>query len=365
MYKKFFFKILLFLFLPLFIGMFNLFMDPSHLFDSEQYLKGAVQILNEGKNIANLNNYEDRIMQRSYIKNLNKSKDIIVIGSSRSMQIQNKSFKNFTFFNSSVTEAHLNDFFAIYQLYKEHNLKPKIIIIGVDFWNFSKESNKFNKWEVFNNELKNVDFKLKINEPPFYKSICFEKIKLLFTGEYFTESLRSFKRKNYFPTKEEFIKEPVKMADGSLVYDKAHRERSLIEINEAAQMEILRKNKNRGDYKNIDKKLYGDFINFIEYLVEQKIDVILFLAPIHPDLYKSYIEDSNYSLIITVEKLCKSLSEKYHMQIIGSYNPDNYSLSSSDFYDGSHPKREIVYKIINNSLKNITLPVVLNHPTTL
>ena len=100
--------------------------------------KGIADILLSGHNVANIGNYDERLLQKDIIQNDQRQIDIIVLGSSRSMQINSQTindiFQDQIFFNHAVSGASVEDYIAILDLYLEKNALPSTIIIGVDPW---------------------------------------------------------------------------------------------------------------------------------------------------------------------------------------------------------------------------------------
>ncbi|MDR3564212.1 MAG: hypothetical protein P4N59_22635 [Negativicutes bacterium] len=150
-YKKFFWIVLSICAVCLaIVGFMSVALDPAHVFDAK-YAKDIADILLREKNAANVANYDDRRFQRYFIQNNKAGKDIIVFGSSRSLQIDNSIFPGHSFFNHSVFGASLEDHIAIYQLYREQNRLPRTIIIGVDPWILNRTNNQ-TRWLPLKNE---------------------------------------------------------------------------------------------------------------------------------------------------------------------------------------------------------------------
>ena len=84
----------------------NYFIDNMGLFYNKKYVEFASKQLVNGKIIAGLKNYDDRLFQEYIVSNNTKMIDSIVIGSSRSMMIRSKTFnRENNFFNHSVSGA--------------------------------------------------------------------------------------------------------------------------------------------------------------------------------------------------------------------------------------------------------------------
>ena len=56
----------------------NYTIDPSHIFTGGAYEKGIAKLLLKGENVAKVGNYDDRLLQKLYIKGLKDDKDVVV-----------------------------------------------------------------------------------------------------------------------------------------------------------------------------------------------------------------------------------------------------------------------------------------------
>ena len=91
-------------------------------------------------------------MITTYIELLQKPKDVIVLGSSRSMQIGKQLFDGFDFFNNAVSGGSLEDHLAIYAMYRQHDLLPGTVILGLDPWIFNANNGQ-TRWHSIAPEL--------------------------------------------------------------------------------------------------------------------------------------------------------------------------------------------------------------------
>ena len=179
--KKFLKKILL-ISTPLMILLvvINYFIDPAKIYDSK-YEKKISNILINGNFVTNINNYDERILQKEIINSMRNPKEVLVFGSSRTMLINSSFFPNKTFFNNSVSGASYEDFIAIFQIYKENNLLPKKIIIGIDPWLLNKNNRQI-RW-------KSIESYYKKNKELTSYSFSFQKFSQLISLSYFQSAI--------------------------------------------------------------------------------------------------------------------------------------------------------------------------------
>jgi len=119
---------------------FNYFIDPANIFRSEKYYKEVVGVLLKGKNVANIMNYDERLLQKEYINGISKRKEIFVLGSSRVMQISSSVFPGHSFLNNGVSGASIEDDMAIYWMYRKKGFIPSIVVLGLDPWLLNKNN---------------------------------------------------------------------------------------------------------------------------------------------------------------------------------------------------------------------------------
>jgi hypothetical protein len=352
--KKFIKKSFIFL-IPviLIVALTNYLVDPAHIFNDD-YEKGMVEIIKDGNNIANIGNYDERLFQKIYIEQLKKPNGLIVIGSSRSMQIREELF-NDSFFNNSVSGSTLEDYIAITQLYVENNKLPPKIILCVDPWIFNKNHGQ-ERWETlkeyYQKFLKhnNLDDE-SIIEKSLPNNLFENNIAELFSIKYFQESIRfiltfSF-NDDYFSTKKKALPFNVKLNDGSLVYKSNFRNAGINEINNKAKNYIYGNIYSIEKFSSINERYRDQFEALINFYGSKNVDVVLLLSPYHPIVYNYITKNKEYRMVKKVEGYLNEFANKSNVEIFGSYNPKKLDLNSDSFYDGMHPKEEVMEKLFN------------------
>jgi lysophospholipase L1-like esterase len=332
-------------------------MDPANLFDSHEYESGIADILIAKKNVANIYNYDDRLLQKYFIEKSIESKEILVFGSSRVMQIDKSFFLNKSFFNHGVSGASLEDYIAIFTMYKERNWIPQKIIIGLDAWILNKNSEQ-NRWQSLYEEYNKANFYLEldnIEKLTYLNKNLFRKYIQLISMPYFKTAYVNWKNTNnqgkYYPTIESKLDVLVKCADGSISYPlevrnistESARKKALDYANEFPVYSL-------GKFEELDEKNKKIFECFIKYLQKCNIEVVFILSPYHPLVYNTLINDSKYSMVLESEKYFKYFAQIQNIKVIGSYDPSKCKLSEKDFLDGMHLKSEGIAKILKMNL---------------
>ena len=353
--KKNIFLLVTFIFLGLLIiAAFNYQIDPAGLFRSSRYENGIAQILANNQNVANLSNYDERLLQKYIVANTKESRDVLVLGSSRTMQIHKGLFPNKSFFNASVSGATIEDDIAIYKIYRDSGLIPRTMIIGLDPWLLNK-NNEQTRWQSLSEEYHKASVQLGLSQN---KSVFTDKLNLrkyiqLISWPYLEASYKLRKeRKNqanysdYFVTSEKVLSVPVKLADGTLSYPDNIQNISPEDAKkEATKLTSSYPIYSIGNFNKLDEDSLVKFEKFMIDLQRQGIQVTLFLPPYHPAVYAKIVNDPQYKMVIEAQRFFVNYAQNRDIPLIGSYNPNECLLTDNDFYDGIHPKREAIDKI--------------------
>ena len=167
----------------------NYCVDPAQLFSGGNYEKGVAGILLSGNNVANVSNYDERLLQKAYVNNLKRRNDVIVLGSSRSMQLRSHLFPGMSFFNHGVSGASIEDYLAIYELYEQRELAPSVVVLGLDPWILNQYS-KQDRWESLRWEYFSMANRLNINPTIINSDNKSKKLTELISLPYLEESIK-------------------------------------------------------------------------------------------------------------------------------------------------------------------------------
>ena len=118
--------------IALMVSLTNYLVDPANIFSSKQYVAGIASILSLGHNVDNISNYNERLLQEERISALTKTPDIIVLGSSRVMEIGDDFFPDKTVLNCGVSHANIHDLVAIVGLLDSLHKIPGEVFINMD-----------------------------------------------------------------------------------------------------------------------------------------------------------------------------------------------------------------------------------------
>ncbi len=365
--KKLFFKLSLLLPVLIGVGAVNFLGDPAHLFHSPtqeayEFEKQIADFLIQGKNVTGISNFNERMVQKFYIENQPKKKDMVVIGSSRSMAIRSSFFPGKTFFNNSVSGAMLQDYFSIYDLYRRQGQLPEEIILGIDPWIFNQNypEDRWKILEAYYDELSEV---ISVSGDQFnYKIRDFipENLLELFSLSYFRAASRKLFSKESGIDADMSDDQPVAvnasvnegqtiLADGSRYYDKITREKSKAEI-DALAVTFATQSTSYGfdSFFEIDEKTQKKLEQFIALVKSDGVKVTIFLPPYHYKSYEIMSKLPKYKMMKEVEAYLIRFSGENKIALVGSYNPGKLPIHEDDFLDGMHFKDTAVRKILKS-----------------
>lgn len=353
--KKFLMRLTLLLPILLIISALNFMVDPANIFGGQKIEKKIAEHLLNGSNVGNATDFDERLLQKFYIESLKETKDVVVLGSSRSLQIRSVLFPDKKFFNNSVSWGVLEDYISVYEMYEVKGYKPEVIVLGLDPWIFNK-NNGISSWKAIGN------YYTRFNEGDnsFYnknlRGLVFkiQRYSEIFSPSYFQGSLtflaKNINKRNQsnqiYPTDKTKDINDIKLVDGSLSYN------SKFELINADDALKEAKQSIRGDaiatiksFNKIDQTECLLFEKFVKHLKDKGIKLIFFFPPYHPYVYDYLTSSNDYKIINDVEEYFKKIAIKNNVESIGSYNPNLLGLKNEDFYDGLHLKTEAIKKV--------------------
>lgn len=344
--KKFVVKILM-LGLPVILGLIfiNYFGDGAKLFDKD-YEREIAEIISEGKNVTNIQNYDERLFQAHLIKNEESCPKIIVAGSSRTMLINSELVED-TLRNNSVSGASIEDIVSIYQLYKDKGMFPDKIIIGVDPWTFNENSNQ-RRWQSIANSYYRFHKKKKVSDTINNE---LDKIKQLVSLTYFQSSFSKVPQvitgdDKPVATDDKYNTGNTRLTDGSLIYGEQTRDISDDKVEGLVQEFISNEIYGLHGFNTISERIWNEFELLIKDMEDNGVEVTLFMAPYHPDAYYKVVKE--YPLVVKAEQMVTKFAAEKNIKVIGSFNPDKAGLNGDHFYDAMHCSEEGVRLLLKS-----------------
>jgi hypothetical protein len=336
----------------------NLLGDPAKILNEDSYADGVAGILARGESAVNVSNLNERLLQKGYVNRLTNPLDVVVIGSSRAMQIGRASLPvTCTLHNSGVSGAILADDMAIYGLYRLRKVIPRTVILGVDPWIFNAGLGKTGSYLSLSESYISVlaaenaalppDPSLRLSIVKFQ----LKKYLQLISPSYFQASLRSLcsgiGRNAYYSASDSRRSDDALIrSDGTYGYDRSFRSQTLEAVRRSAVQYAHEKDVyNLYSFGSISSELRERFEEFVGLMRSDGVRVVLFLPPYHPAVYPELISRADTKIITEVEAYVRKFAADNDLLLVGGYAPSPIKMGESDFYDGMHLKPGSIRKI--------------------
>lgn len=341
------------------IILFNYYVDPGNrFFHAALFEKEIADALLNDKKVMFHTNYNDRGVEKIFLEKLNTRPDFLVIGSSRAMPIGQELFNSSSFYNASVTSASLEDILSIYYLYQLKG-QPKVLVLSLDPWILDK-NHGMKKWklaflseydaarQLILGEKVKTNYAEKLN-------IIFEKYSQLLSSEYTHVALRKF----MMPPSKEVIIDPADNAcpscytrfpNGTRIFSSEQESTTNEQADLASIQGIQQYTRDYGTYTQLDPYYMNMLDQFVAYLLNHKVRVIFYLPAYEPIAYSAIETDDRYKMIDVAEKYFMSMADKYHLKVIGGYDPRKLKLQANDFVDDLHLKRQPIENIFKQQI---------------
>jgi hypothetical protein len=349
-------------FLPIlvFMVLFSYKVDPSGLFWGVGFEREASQMMLNGEYIRGYERLDGRSLNEVYAKNVKESPQVIVGGSSRVMLVDHTFARGKTFYNGANVGRDVYDLYNSYYVFEKERKEPEIFIMGLDPWLFSEGQDALDRSKRSNQKLyaQFMGEELGIENIKYEKTDKYKKYQALFDPAYFQGSVKYYFRDKSAdakpmavdPSQLENRREVVKCPDGSIIYDKAYRNRSQAAADAdalgLATQDVMAR---LSGFKEISPTHAERFEKFIKYRQGKNIKLIFYLPPYHPIVYDTILsQPDKYRAITQLEWYLKILAKRYDIELYGSYDPYRLGLKNEDFLDGLHLRKDSVKKVLCN-----------------
>lgn len=327
----------------------NYYVDPANIFSGDAYVDKIATILASGNNADNISNYNERLLQKHFLqKQKEKNPDVVVMGSSRIMEISSNVYADKKLFNIGVSHANINDLIALAGLMDELKIKPKSVVINVDPFLICKGDKGADEWTTLKEYhqkfsttyCKNITYNAAVEE----EDNQLKKYYTLLTFDYFKNSIEFLYKgntKNVENVGKNTPKKYGRYVDGSVAYsDKYQHPDTTIIANVA-----------KGMGKLVVPEIDNNKLNYLkclfEYFKANGTTITLVMLPFH----SNYYEEANAkqkNIFNTYETFYNSLAQQNNIKIIGSFNAKKEGLNNADFYDTYHCNGNAIKRIFEN-----------------
>ena len=339
-----------------FLVLVNLWVDPAYLFHQAGKKQMAAYML-EGKTATNLFHHDKRQALRYYVSGLTERKEVLILGSSRAMVFDASLFPDATFFNAAVPAGDLEDIVACYQVFQDAGLIPNLVIIGAEPYMLNgRYESQLHLRSEYRRGLERLGLE-RVENAPLLERWVDRRYRELISPTYFQEALgrlpKLVKRGRPVPiaTNDPMPERRALRADGSLVFDRRHRSRTVEEVNKIAVAYVTRRVPGLSCFPELDRDRMHVFETFVEALLEDGIEVILLLPPFHPITYEMMVADREYRMLTEAQRYFERFAKGRGIPVYGSYDPKECGCDETEFVDGHHPKPETLMRVFRQARK--------------
>ena len=324
--------------------------DPGNLFRPPDYEKGIGEIMLAGKNVGNVVDFNDRLLQRYLVEEMVTVPQVVALGSSRVLGIRSGMFPGKVFFNHGLMSGTLQDLVALLELYRQRGDIPAMVVLGLDPWMLNRNT-KQRRWRVLHQEVSSFLAFMELSSGVRVDSLGWAKWRELASLVYLRRSLadlfRQDKATDFFATTSLADTVRIRLADGSSVYETKIRALSEEAVGESAVAFASREPvPTLEGFFELDSWSMSVTEAIVSYLQSRGVEVAIYLPPYHPSAYELLEHKDSTQQVLAAEEYFKSLSAKFSIGLVGSYDPNKAGCRASEFYDAAHAKESCVSRIL-------------------
>ena len=330
----------------------NCYIDPANIFHdySEEI---AESILSGNPTHFGSSNVNEREVKHNLIVKMPERVECIAVGPSLVMGVRSETVGSDDFYNLGQSGANFYDILAQFGLMEVYGKKVERVVFCVDSYFF--DDTLMESLGVNGSLKRYADYMIAIlNEEKIEKSReekrdeIETKMRQMFSVTYFQAAVDSVQAANTYVVDrerwgsvDENFTGMYYMADASWVYGKSYRSRTEEDVVKDSEEYSIETQFSKGGH--ISEYCKGIFEKLVKYLLDQEIEVDLYLCPVAPSLWdRIKAEEDDYPILGELEEYASHIAKKYDLKITGSYNPYNLDMGDEDFYDARHVRHEVL-----------------------
>ncbi len=284
-------------------------------------------------------NLDERRFMESRFRYETRQPEIVVMGSSRMMQIGSQTLDG-KVLNLSVSGASVEDYVA---LVGEATAKFDIrtVYLGADPWLFNAASGQL-RWKsvagLYAYWQDQISRPVQTAQPAEYppRSDQYDPVDAGFAERLF----RSVNQSAFRAETGRVEAQPKKVYDGFHVNSELDIARTEQEIKSGFPALL---NYAMATYRPSDAAI-RDYSDLIRFLKQQDIEVFLVLPPYHPEMIA--VMRTEKPLFLEIEDRFRELADDLSVPVLGSYDAVRAGCPAEGFYDGMHPKEACMREIL-------------------
>ena len=331
----------------------NYTVDPANLFaqQGEQEAKIGEALL-AGKNVVNFDRYDDRSIGAYLLRHRTGHPNVLVLGSSRTLNIRGNLFPRSKFVNGSMLASTVREVMAAYAIVHGKGMHPDTVVVGLDPWMVNADAYDV-RWVAIKKDFDAALELLGVKNWPSYKGPeqTQSRIGALFSADYFQQSIKSVtsgkQKPTWYTSSAEENEGFTRLPEGSYTYGLVQRNSTQAEIDEIAQKYAAEKIYMLNDNAKVDSTHVYAITRLLQMIRKDGAVPILYLPPYHPIVYARLGTDPRQKIVRDAEATLRQVASRLGIRVVGSYNPAAVGLSNADFYDGHHLRESGLAKLFS------------------
>jgi hypothetical protein len=334
----------------IFLGVFNFVSDRAHIVRSETFIAGVLDSMSNGRQVAGLEDYNERALARKIAQQFPTQPDILILGSSRSAELKAWMAGGKAALNLSVSGASWQDHVGLYTAAGRSGkiALVKKLFICADPWLLNPNNGEV-RWQTLNDEVARAahNWQIKGYRTPHSERQWMAKLREMFNPQYAWENLTQ-PPVPFFSTTDTVSTHKLVFADGSIRQQKEKDTRSVEESRAKAREFASRK-----DLFHLAKfdRIDSSGLQAIEMLAKEMqasgAGVHLLLMPFHPLVFSRMQTDRRCANVALAEQCFRQMAAAHGWKVSGSYDPTKAGMTENDFFDGMHLKRSVLTRLLN------------------
>jgi hypothetical protein len=328
--------------------------DPANVFRATSYYDQVSSAMLEGENVVGLNHVDERLLQKYLLLDQHAYWPVIVLGSSRSMEISAEMLGVDRTFNESVGGAEIEDFLGILEMHYERGALPRTVVMGLDP-NFVLGGNT-DAWVPLSDYYFRMRSRL-LGTGPLTEASQWtgavardlQAYQQITTLPYFKASvaqiwgeLAGTAPPPYSLTREQYANDWMKRADGTRGYPPEWRDRAVSEVEANARGMPL----DQWASRQLDPAETELFERMLAWLRTNQVEVVLVLLPYHPITSSRLSQSAQFAGVEVAEEYFNAVARTYGLVSLGTFFGQRSSCESDEFYEAVHPRPDCVKRIL-------------------
>jgi hypothetical protein len=322
----------------------------------------AAAAIDSGKKVVfRTNDFPDKCVVVAVVSRWASARDIVAIGSSRTMQLRAELFPGRSFYNASVFAARINEYFAVVHLLESHGKLPRQLVLGVDAWSLDAHDAD-DRWVGFAFEAR-AFIRMLSQDSIATSSELRRSLWWAYLRSWSAQAGGILRRFGHHISPRGLASTArlvrtcwclnpmlagmsivagndeathiAKLPDGSVLYQLALRNRSVRDLAEEGQASSAAYLRSR---HAVSPELLLRLWLLVDHLRARGVEVTFWAAPYHPSVYRSMIGSANGRFIAEVEIALRRGAAERGMRVVGSYDPSKVPCLDAEFIDWIHPK---------------------------